>query len=58
MLEHMQKAKSLKKVDEAKLEEIFTELAGNPIDLTTFTNESTGNEFKNFFMFLSDYITF
>lgn len=46
------------KVDEAKLEEIFTELAGNPIDLTTFTNESTGNEFKNFFMFLSDYITF
>ena len=46
------------KVDKAKLEEIFSTIAGSPITLTTFTNESTGNEFNNFFMFLSDYIVF
>ncbi|SCZ77047.1 DUF3798 domain-containing protein [Acidaminobacter hydrogenoformans] len=46
------------KVDKAKVEEIFTEIAGSPITLGTFTNESTGNTFENFFMVLSDYITF
>jgi predicted small lipoprotein YifL len=46
------------KVDKAKVEEIFTEIAGSPISLDTFTNESTGNTFENFFMVLSDYITF
>ena len=46
------------KVDKAKVEEIFTKVAGSPISLDTFTNESTGNTFENFFMVLSDYITF
>lgn len=46
------------KVDKAKVEEIFSEVAGSPISLETFTNESTGNTFDNFFMILSDYITF
>lgn len=46
------------KVDKAKVEEVFTNIAGSPIQLDTFTNESTGNTFENFFMVLSDYITF
>lgn len=46
------------KNDQAKLEEIFSSIAGNPITLQTFTNESTGNDFPNFYMFLSDYISF
>jgi len=46
------------KVDKAKVEEVFTNIAGSPIKLDTFTNESTGNTFDNFFMVLSDYITF
>ena len=46
------------KVDKAKVEEVFTKIAGSPITLDTFTNESTGNTFENFFMVLSDYITF
>lgn len=46
------------KNDQAKLEEIFSSIAGNPITLQTFKNESTGNDFPNFYMFLSDYISF
>ncbi len=46
------------KNDKVKLEEIFSSIAGNPITLQTFKNESTGNDFPNFYMFLSDYITF
>jgi hypothetical protein len=45
-------------VDKAKVEEIFSTISGSPISLETFTNESTGNTFENFFMVLSDYITF
>jgi len=46
------------KVDKAKIEEIFKNVSGMEMKLTTFTNESTGNTFDNFFMVLSDYITF
>ncbi|WFD11341.1 DUF3798 domain-containing protein [Tepidibacter hydrothermalis] len=46
------------KVDKAKIEEIFKNVSGMEMKLTTFTNESTGNTFDNFFMILSDYITF
>jgi hypothetical protein len=46
------------KVDQAKLEEIFGKVAGSPVKFTTFTNESTGKKNENFFMMLSDYITF
>ncbi|OPJ56468.1 DUF3798 domain-containing protein [Alkalithermobacter paradoxus] len=46
------------KVDVDKIEEIFSQIAGMEIKLDTFTNESTGNTFDNFFMILSDYITF
>lgn len=46
------------KVDQTKLEEIFKSVSGKEMKLSTFTNESTGNTFDNFFMVLSDYITF
>ncbi|MEJ8555230.1 DUF3798 domain-containing protein [Tepidibacter sp. Z1-5] len=46
------------KVDKAKIEEIFKNVSGMEMKLSTFTNESTGNTFDNFFMVLSDYITF
>lgn len=46
------------KVDKAKLEEIFKTMTGMEMKLSTFKNESTGNTFDNFFMILSDYITF
>ena len=46
------------KVDKAKLEEIFKTLSGKDIKLNTFVNESTKNKFDNFFMILSEYITF
>jgi len=46
------------KVDKAKIEQIFTSLAGKPITINTYTNEATGTEFNNFFMVLSDYLTF
>ncbi|WP_099190780.1 DUF3798 domain-containing protein [Tepidibacter mesophilus] len=46
------------KVDKAKIEEIFKNVSGIEMKLSTFTNESTGNTFDNFFMVLSDYITF
>jgi hypothetical protein len=50
--------KTTGKVDKAKVEEIFSNVSGSPITLGTFTNESTGKTFDNFFMVLSDYITF
>ncbi|EYE88567.1 hypothetical protein Q428_07335 [Fervidicella metallireducens AeB] len=46
------------KVDKSKIEEIFSSIAGMKINLNTFKNESTGKTFDNFFMILSDYITF
>lgn len=46
------------KVDKAKLEEIFNRVTGLTIKLNTFKNESTGKTNDNFFMLLSDYITF
>lgn len=46
------------KVDKAKIEEIFKNVSHIDMKLSTFTNESTGNTFDNFFMVLSDYITF
>lgn len=46
------------KVDKAKMEEIFSKVAGSAIKLNTFKNESTGKENTNFFMLLSDYVTF
>ncbi len=46
------------KVDKAKIEEIFKGISGKDMKLATFKNESTGNTFDNFFMILSDYITF
>lgn len=46
------------KVDKAKMEEIFSKISGSSIKFSTFRNESTGKEFPNFFMLLSDYVTF
>lgn len=46
------------KVDQEKLEEIFSDITKSKIELNTFTNESTGKSFNNFFMLLSDYIDF
>jgi hypothetical protein len=46
------------KADKAKFEEIFSGITGKAINLTTFTNDSTGKTFDNFFMVTSDYVTF
>ncbi|SHJ74956.1 Protein of unknown function [Geosporobacter subterraneus DSM 17957] len=46
------------KVDAAQLEKIFSDYAKAPMTITTYKNETTGAETKNFFMVLSDYITF
>lgn len=46
------------KVDPAQLEKIFSDYAKAPMTITTYKNETTGAETKNFFMVLSDYITF
>ena len=46
------------KVDVAQLEKIFSDYAKAPMTITTYKNETTGAETKNFFMVLSDYITF
>lgn len=46
------------KVDQGQIEKIFSDLAGAPMTLSTYKNEETGAETTNFFMVLSDYITF
>lgn len=46
------------KVDPAQLEKVFTEYAKSPMKITTYKDEKTGAETKNYFMVLSDYITF
>lgn len=46
------------KVDKAKVEQIFTKLAGKLITINVYTNTSTNTTFDNFFMVLSEYLTF
>lgn len=46
------------KNDKAKVEEICSKIAGKPIKLNNFKNDSTGKTHDNFYMILSDYITF
>ncbi|AOT68813.1 DUF3798 domain-containing protein [Geosporobacter ferrireducens] len=46
------------RVDAAQLEKAFTEYAKAPMTITTYKDEATGAETKNYFMVLSDYITF
>ncbi|WP_040212507.1 DUF3798 domain-containing protein [Clostridium polynesiense] len=44
--------------DKAKLEEIFTNISKKPIKLTTLDDEKTKKKLDNFYMLLSEYITF
>ncbi len=46
------------KVDPVQLEKYCSEYAKAPMTITTYKNETTGAETKNYFMILSDYITF
>ncbi|MBB6217451.1 hypothetical protein HNQ80_003572 [Anaerosolibacter carboniphilus] len=46
------------KVDPEQLKEIFSKIAGAEMTMSTYTDENTGNTHENFFMILSDYITF
>jgi predicted small lipoprotein YifL len=46
------------KVDQAKLVECFKTYAGVDMTVDTLTSETSGKKLENFFMVLSDYITF
>ena len=50
--------KTTGKNDKAKLEGIFTEISKKSIKLTTLDDEKTNKKLDNFYMLLSEYITF